>query len=123
MNNATPQRRADAYTAYPFTRSALLTTGLARKCEMIVFKCFTTLTSISIVISQKTAERGLMLALVSPHGGSNGAAVSVALGGPRRRLPSPTGFIKRKDGRAVLQNALLPQSQIQFAGFRHFVTI
>ncbi len=48
---------------YPFTRSTLLTTGRARKCEMIVFKCFKSLTSTSIVISRKSAERGLMTML------------------------------------------------------------
>src|ERR1700675_4930287 len=48
---------------YPFTRSTLLTTGRARKCEMIVFKCFKSLTSTSIVISRKSAERALMTML------------------------------------------------------------
>src|SRR5580704_3563927 len=48
---------------YPFTRSTLLTTGRARRCEMIVFKCFKSLTSTSIVISRKSAERGLMTML------------------------------------------------------------
>ena len=43
--------------------STLLTTGRARKCEMIVFKCFKSLTSTSIVISRKSAERGLMTML------------------------------------------------------------
>src|SRR5579875_316817 len=48
---------------YPFTRSTLLTTGRARKCDMMVFKCFKSRTSTSIINSRKSAEIGLMTIL------------------------------------------------------------
>ena len=53
---------------YPLTRSTSLTTGRARRCEMIVFKCFKSMTSISIVSSRKSGEMGFrtMLSILAP---------------------------------------------------------
>src|SRR3984893_7866582 len=48
---------------YPFTRSTLLTTGSAGKWDIISFRSVKSLTSTSIVISRKSAERGLMTML------------------------------------------------------------
>ena len=55
-------------TRYPFTRSTWLTTGRARKCDMIVVKCFRSVTSISIVSSRKSAEMGriTILSILAP---------------------------------------------------------
>src|SRR5579884_1101181 len=48
---------------HPLTRSILLTTGRARKCEMIEFKCFRSVTSTSMNISRESAEIGLIMML------------------------------------------------------------